>query len=365
MNYNLTPKRFLLIGCGSIAKVHARVLEALPESYSVPLVCDVSPTAANEYAARFRGTAFNDYRLAISAAVGKVDGVLMILPHFLHFAVAKTALEAGLPVLVEKPVVCNLTELRALQALERPGVFVQAGQMQRFGDEENWLKDWLGSGEFGTPRLFNLDIYQNIVGYFGSNSGHWLLDKKTAGGGIVISVGIHILDLLRFWFDQDFTEVFAFGSFEESFKNGAESTVAATFKMSGEMIGTLNCSYTVSRCPYSQRSLVFGSRGTLYQHMDKPGGGYMGPFYISTDGGKPMTEWGHMYDGFVPVAERRGASRQDGDGAFAGQLAAFSRGIEEGAASENSLARNLNTIAVIEALGESLLSNKPESVPTA
>jgi len=142
--------------------------------------------------------------------------------------------------------------------------------MQRFGREENWIKDWLGSDKFGDPLLFNLDIYQNIEGDTGGREGFWILDKRRAGGGIVISVAIHILDLLRYWLDDDFVEVYARGRLDPPFTHGDESTVAATLTTRRGVMGTLNCSYTTKRCPYSQRTMLFGTHGTLYQHMDQP-----------------------------------------------------------------------------------------------
>lgn len=361
---NQSPKKVLFIGCSGIANAHAEGIEQMPEAVQVVMTCDTNREVAESFARRFGADqVFEDYREAISDARGQVDGIMATLPHSLHFEVAKAALEAGLPILIEKPVVCTLAEIRELQALEREGVFVQAAQMMRFGEEEHWLKQWLTeSGEFGDPRLFNLDIYQNIEGYLSGRTGHWLLDKKTAGGGIVISAAIHILDLLRFWFDQDFVEIFAQGRFDEPFKNGAESTVAASIRLSGGMIGTLNCSYSVARTPYSQRSLIFGTNGTLCQHMDKLGGGYMGPFFVTSDGGKPSPEWGMMYEGWEAVAKRRGKENQFSP--FAHQAAAFAQGIESGKAIENSLQRNFNTIAVIEALAKSLESGALEKVPT-
>ena len=99
---------------------------------------------------------FADHREMLESLNGGIDGVLITTPHFLHAPMASDVLKAGLPALVEKPLVCNLEEMRLLQSLEKPEAFVQAGQMQRFGREENWIKTWLASEAFGEPRLFNL-----------------------------------------------------------------------------------------------------------------------------------------------------------------------------------------------------------------
>jgi predicted dehydrogenase len=366
----MNTTRIAFLGAGGISGAHKEAFKLHPERLAGVAVADPNREAAEKLGADLgRDVAiFADYRKMFDTMRDRIDGVVITTPHFLHAPMAADALERGLPALVEKPITCTLKELRYLQSLEKPGVFVQAGQMQRFGGEENWIKRWLGGAEFGEPRLFNLDIYQNVEGFTGGREDFWILDKNRAGGGIVISVGVHILDLLRYWFDDDFVEVYARGRFDPPFTHGAESTVAATITTRRGMIGTLNCSYTAKRCPYSQRTLIFGTKGTLCQHMEKLGGGYSGPYFTSSDGGKPSFKWDMMYSGWKSVAEQMEADAafaekgKPSPSAFTNQMLAFADNVAARRPGENSLARNLNTIAVVEAIGQSILSGKPEPV---
>lgn len=361
-------KRIAFLGAGAICSAHKQAFLEFPRRLKAVAVADPAPHAAERLAAELGAGAapYADYRELLREHAGGLDGVLITTPHFLHAPMAAAALEHGVPVLVEKPAAVSADEMRELRQIElRSGAFLQAGQMQRFGREENWLKKWLKSSDFGEARLFNIDIYQNIEGYVSNKKDPWILDKKKAGGGITISVAVHIIDLLRFWFDDDFDEVYARGRFDAPFVHGAESTVAATLTTRGGVVGTLNASYTVARCPYSQRSLIFGTRGTLCQHMDRPGGGYSGPYYISTNGGRPSPQWEQMYSGFVPVAPACAADSRPNalhENAFTQQWLAFADSIDAGRALENSIDRNFNTVATIDAIGRSLLSGKPEPV---
>lgn len=362
--------RIAFIGAGAINQAHLAAFEAHPERVRVVGVADPFLEQARRLADPFGALAREDPAAMLDELRGGLDAVLVTTPHWLHVRHAALALERGLPVLIEKPAACTLAELRELQALERRhGAFAQAGQMQRFGREENWLKGWLGSPDFGEPRLFNLDVYQNIEGYVSGKPDPWILDGRRAGGGIVISVAVHILDLLRYWFEDDFVEVSAFGRFDPPMHGGAESVCTAILRSRRGMVGTLNCSYTTARCPYSQRSLVFGTRGTLAQHLDKIGGGYAGPYYLSTDGGRPSPVWDMMYSGFGCVSERMksepGFAPEARHGAFVNQMLAFAENVRAGRAGENSLERNLNTIATVEALGRAMLSGRPEAVATS
>lgn len=363
---NPTPLRIALLGSGSIVRAHTEGILCHPDLFHISAVCDTNAAAAAKLAGELGGSpsVHTDYVAMLDRHAGELDAVLITLPHWLHFPAAAAALERGLSVLVEKPAVCSVSEFRELQRLEkRHGGIVQVGQNQRFGVQENHIRDWFASPAFGEPRLFNVDIYQNIQGYAANQPDGWILDGQKAGGGIVTSVAVHILDLLRYWFDDDYTEVHAVGRFEEPLINGAESTVAATLRMGRGTIGTLNCSYTVKRCPYSQRSLIFGTHGTLYQHMDKPGGGYAGVYHISTDGGNPSPQWGMMYEGFEPVKVPEGAnSLPEWKRPFEAQWLYFREAVLARKAGENSLARNFNTVATIEALGRSLRSGQSETV---
>ena len=367
---NPPPVRIAFVGAGGINGAHRIPFDNNPDKVRVAGVADPFLPAAEKLASSLNAPAFTDSRTMLDTLQGKVDAVLVTTPHYLHFPEVGMALERGLPVLVEKPATCSVNELRELQALEKKhGAFVQVGQMQRFGHEENWIKRWLNSEAFGEPRLFNLDIYQNIQGYVSGKVDPWITDKRRAGGGVVISVGVHILDLLRYWFDDDYVEVTAQGRFDAPMRNGAESTCAALLKTRRGMLGTLNCSYTVARCPYSQRSLIFGTRGTLAQHLEAIGGGYAGPYFLTTDGGQPSPEWNMMYSGFESVASRMQAELGDLAGpplnSFERQMLCFAESVREHTRpTENSLERNFNTIALIDAIGRSMLSGKTETIET-
>ncbi|MEX0325286.1 MAG: Gfo/Idh/MocA family protein, partial [Puniceicoccaceae bacterium] len=203
--------------------------------------------------------------------------------------------------------------------------------------------------------------WQNIQGYVRGRYDHWILDGRKAGGGICISVACHPLDLLRFITGQDFTEVTAIGRFDPPFKNGAESSCSALFKMSGGLTGTLHASYKPTRVPYSQRMVLFGERGSLYQ--DAKTGDYAGPF--STVSADPVIDtFPAMYGGFEPIAKKVKEAYPDAEtNPYAAQLLHFRESVLAGRKPlQNTLEMNYNTIAVLDAIAASLSSGKTERV---
>ena len=169
------------------------------------------------------------------------------------------------------------------------------------------------------------------------------------------------LDLLRFVTGANFVEVSASGRFEKPFKNGAESSCAAWLRMSNGAVGTLNASYTMAKCPYSQSLLLAGSKGTVCQHVGSPGNGqYSGDYHSSSLLSKRINSWGEMYSDFKKMDEQKSFQDMPGAEPFTAQLLEFGAAISEGRKpSDNTLKTNFNTIATVEALVQSIRSGKP------
>jgi predicted dehydrogenase len=126
-----------------------------------------------------------------------IDAVDICLPHALHAPVAIAAAEAGKHVLVEKPMATTLTEALAMvQAHSRAGTTLMVAQNQRYAGEHRQLKQLLDDGALGRVFAARADCNQHLSGSLGT--GHWFASRALAGGGVVISVAIHKIDLLRY-----------------------------------------------------------------------------------------------------------------------------------------------------------------------
>jgi predicted dehydrogenase len=359
-----SPLRLLLIGAGGIARSHLNAVSELAGQVSVVGVCDANHHSAEALAATLPGPVALGTDFAVMAAEfsDSYDAAVITLPHHFHLPAATAVLHQRKPVLIEKPIVLNLAELEELRRVEQESeTFALAGQMQRFNPEAVWMRNWLrDTDEFGAPVMVDINIWQNIYGYIASKPNHWILDGNRAGGGITISVGIHPLDMVRFVTGQDFVEVSATGRFDPPFYNGAESAVVAQFRLSGGLLGTLSASYRAARTPYNQRLLLYGERGTLYQHIATPGGGYEGEMYVSTLADERIKEWQEQYEGFAPLEERLTALGPYAQrSSFAAQLEHFTQAVQSGQPRENTLAINWNTLAMVEAVAQSIRSGNP------
>ncbi len=365
------PLRLAIVGAGGISRRHRTALLAMPDEAKLVGVCDSRADAAEALASSLPEPAesFTDHRSMIDS--GRFEAAIIALPHFLHFPVAKDFVEAGIPVLVEKPLTCTLDETRELRTLsKRHGVPVVAGQTQRFNREGFWLREWVRTEPlgFGGLRSFDIHSWQNLPAYLYGTLGlptgadHWLLDGKRAGGGVVTSIAVHQLDLVRFITGRDYAEVMAIGRFEPPFYNDAESSAVVLMKMSDGSSGSLHANYLAVRTPYNEAMHLFGEHGTIVQHAEQIGQ-FHGPLYFGSDGGQQATAWSDMYRGIerLPDSEIAGLSADQ----FINQMSSFVRAIREGSLPANNIEENFNTMACIQAIHDSLRSGQPATVATS
>ncbi|MGH8558107.1 MAG: Gfo/Idh/MocA family oxidoreductase [Methylococcales bacterium] len=117
-----------VIGTGYLGKFHAEKYAALPDSELVAVV-DVDETAARQVAARNNSRACRDYR----EVLGRVDAVSIVVPTSLHHSVARDFLNAGIHVLIEKPISVTVAEADDLIAIARnKNRVLQVGHLERF-----------------------------------------------------------------------------------------------------------------------------------------------------------------------------------------------------------------------------------------
>ena len=120
--------RVAVIGAGSFGKNHERVV-AESDRAELKYVVDANQARADEFAGPRAAVATTDFR----DVIGTVDAAIIAVPTVAHAEVACALLEAGVDVLIEKPIASTLEEAdRIVQTAERHGRIVQVGHLERF-----------------------------------------------------------------------------------------------------------------------------------------------------------------------------------------------------------------------------------------
>jgi predicted dehydrogenase len=152
-----------------------------------------------ECAARFGiARAYTDYREMLAA--GGLDAVLVITPNVYHAPVTIAAIEAGCHVLVEKPMALNGDEAQRMAGLARErGKVLAINLHQRFRPVLQVVRELIDAGELGTIYQAHAAFVRRagIPGY-----GSWFTTARLAGGGALMDIGVHVLDLALWALDE-------------------------------------------------------------------------------------------------------------------------------------------------------------------
>ncbi len=256
--------RLALLGAGRMGRTH---LAALAGSDRVRVSAIVEPVDEVRYAVAAEGvTAHRDVEDLLAA--GDVDGVLIAAPTDLHVGLVETLAAAGLPILCEKPCGFRAEETSAAAvAAESADVVLQIGYWRRFVPGLQEVRRGLVDGELGV--LSSLSCWQ------------WDERPPTPGfrvrsGGILLDMGVHEFDQIRWLSGQEIEDVAAFAA-ETTFDQpvaGDPETVAAVARLSGGAVATVSlgrrfpdgdaCWLEVMGTQgYARVPFVWGDEGTL------------------------------------------------------------------------------------------------------
>ena len=184
-----------IIGCGGISHFHMNGYKALEAEGRVEIVacCDIDEKKLDKYAAQYN----IPHKYTDAAEMMKneqLDCVSVCVWNSAHKDCTITALRGGANVLCEKPMALNAQEAQEMyDEAKKAGKLLQLGFVRRFGEDADTVKRLVDNGTFG-------DIYYAKATYLRQNGcpGGWFGDKKFSGGGPLIDLGVHVIDLTRY-----------------------------------------------------------------------------------------------------------------------------------------------------------------------
>jgi predicted dehydrogenase len=190
-----------LVGCGQIAQsVHLKILSDLPGTRLAAIAEAHDQRREAVLALAPRVPAFSDYHELL--ALDNVDAVVLALPTGLHAAAAIAAFEAGKHVYLEKPLATNLDDAQAVLAAWRGSSRVgMIGFNYRFNRLHREAKGLLQTGRLGCPVAVR-SIFSSVARPLPA----WK-EKRESGGGVLLDLASHHIDLVRFLFGEPIREV--------------------------------------------------------------------------------------------------------------------------------------------------------------
>jgi predicted dehydrogenase len=194
--------RIGMIGCGGIA--NGKHMPALKRQTDIiaemTAFCDIVPERAVKASEEFGAPgsrAYTDYRELLTS--GEVDVVHVCTPNDSHAEIAIAAMEAGLHVLTEKPMAKKAADARTMaEAAKRTGKLLSVGYQSRFRSDSQYLKALIEEGVLGEVYYARGHaVRRRAVPTWGV-----FLDAEKQGGGPLIDIGTHALDLTLWLMDN-------------------------------------------------------------------------------------------------------------------------------------------------------------------
>jgi len=248
-----------IIGLGYVGNIHLRHLVKM-QNVNYVAAADISKKALADAKNCGAHKAFTNYQELLKDP--NIDAIIIALPTHLHLQCAIQAAEAGKHIFLEKPIARNPQEAKEIiSVVQKNSVKLMIGYHLRFDHSFRELKTRKLSGELGEVEI----AYGTFVssGPFFHRGGHipvpvpeWWFNKELTGGGALMDVGSHIINLLR-WYFGEVIEIRGFFShrynldFEDSaiclgkFESGTSAVITAGyfsqgFKLELEFFGTVD-----------------------------------------------------------------------------------------------------------------------------
>ena len=250
--------RLGIIGMGGMGNAHLRYLQKDEiKRCDVVALCDVDPARLEKHP-DYRH--FSDSSSLIRS--GEVDAVLIATPHYDHTTIGIEALDAGLHVLVEKPISVHKADCERLIAAyerNRPRIFSAMFQMRTTPVYQK-IRQLVQAGELGEIRRTNWTItaWFRTEAYYAS--GGWRATWKGEGGGVLLNQCPHNLDLFQ-WICGMPSKVRAFCGFGKYHDIETEDDVTAYFEYPNGATGVFIAS--TGEAPGTDRLEIAGDRGKL------------------------------------------------------------------------------------------------------
>lgn len=190
-----------IIGLGRMGRLHMMSCLHI-DDIKVVAAADPSKKALNKAKSVGVNNLYTDYHDFLNDSLN-IDAVVISLPNYLHFESVQLALEAGLDIFIEKPMATTAKECRKIVKLvERSGKKFMIGHCMRFLDAIEKLKDSAEKGHIGTLEVITLEEVMN--GPFTHPAvptpvSNWWFNPRKAGGGALMDLGYHMIDLFRFF----------------------------------------------------------------------------------------------------------------------------------------------------------------------
>lgn len=203
--------RVAVIGTGGMARHHMRQMVQQRDTTDIRVLCDPDDAAFDATAELFQEAGLDvpprthDLESTLADYLDELDVTLIVTPHNMHYKHASMSMEAGLDVLLEKPMVMNGDEAtKLIDTRDRTGRLLVVAFNGSMSPNIRTAVKMLRGGELGEVISISANAWQR---WQGPTTGTWRQIPEVAGGGFLFDTGAHMLNTVVDLAGEEFVEV--------------------------------------------------------------------------------------------------------------------------------------------------------------
>ncbi|MFB3926268.1 MAG: Gfo/Idh/MocA family protein [Syntrophales bacterium] len=253
--------RWAVVGTGAIATDQfAPAIREMEDSEIVAAI-DMNPDAAKAFAKQF-GVPYSTNKVAELSTMDNVDAVYIATWPSSHLENITVAAQAGKHILCEKPAAASLRDAeKIIDVCDRAKVKLMIGYMMRFTSAHVKMKELLRDSFTDKIVMVKADSFTSFRMRWGNEFDKTFRFDKTKGGiGLLMDMGIHVIDLIRFLTNKEIVSVHSMGA-SLSCGTEVEDTSVTTFQFDDGSYGSVNICGDI---PYGRNGLeLYSNHGAL------------------------------------------------------------------------------------------------------
>ncbi len=247
-----------VIGCGGIADRRTIPGLLLADNAELVAVMDINGEIAEKIKEKYNAKyAFDNYEDLL--CVKEIDAVYIASPVFCHKAQAIAAAKAKKHILLEKPMGLTVAESKEIAACCRcEGVKLGVGLMMRFHSYHKAMKKLIAEGKLGNV----VSMRGQLTCWYPDIPNNWRQNKSLSGGGALMDMGIHCIDLLQYITGLKAVAVTGFTE-TQTFHYNADDSAAIVMKMENGALAMVDANFNIPDAAAKCKLEIYGTKGSI------------------------------------------------------------------------------------------------------
>ena len=248
-----------VIGCGGIADRRTLPGMMLADNAELIAVMDAYMPAAERCKEKYNAKYAFD-KMEDVLALDEIQAVYIASPVFCHKEQAFAAADAGKDILIEKPVGLTSEEAEEIAAYcESKGVKMGVGFMMRFHSYHQAMKEIVSSGKIGEI----VSARAQLTCWYPEMENCWRQDIKLSGGGAMMDMGVHCVDLIRYITGLEVVEAAGICG-NQVFKYSVEDAGGVIMRLSNGAVAYVDANFNIPDAAAKCKIEFYGTKGSIF-----------------------------------------------------------------------------------------------------